>query len=330
MNNRQPLLFLFFLALFGVLTAQTDVEGAEDHPLITRYPGSHISWYQTEKYYAYDLATGPITAYRTIEEQQSVAGQLYRIFYEIPKPKEEVSLAEVYLDHKQAMEKAGMTILAEGLHPAGGGNEVGGSQWVGVALRPQAPPGNSRARMLFAGTSTAGGKFTLIGRLNRPEGITYAAIYGERHSDEVIGYLVDIIEVADAETGLVSLDPAYMTDELQARGTVSIYGIDFDFDSAELKESSTPVLEQIAAYLEQYPDVKLYVVGHTDMSGTLEYNRTLSHDRAAAVVTALETDHGIAEGRLTPDGLAFLAPKASNATEDGRGVNRRVELVLRK
>jgi outer membrane protein OmpA-like peptidoglycan-associated protein len=184
--------------------------------------------------------------------------------------------------------------------------------------------------MLFAGTATAGGTFTLIGQLNRPGGMTYVAIYGERHSEEVIGYLVDIIEVGNAETGLIRLDPNYLADMLQSRGTVSIYGIEFDFDSAELLESSGAVLEQIAAYLTQHPEIELYVIGHTDMSGTLEYNRELSRERATAVVAALERRHGIAEGRLTPDGLAFLAPRATNETEDGRAANRRVELVLRK
>jgi outer membrane protein OmpA-like peptidoglycan-associated protein len=330
MNNRHILTLSIFLLVQGWSFAQSDVEGSDDHPLITRYPGSHISWYQTEKYFEYDLATGPVAGYRYIAERDTLAGQVYRIFYELPSTKEEVSIAEVYLDHKGAMENAGMTILSQGLHATGGGNEVGSSGWIGIALREQPPPGNAPARMLFAGTATAGGTFTLIGQLNRPGGMTYVAIYGERHSEEVIGYLVDIIEVGNAETGLIRLDPNYLADMLQSRGTVSIYGIEFDFDSAELLESSGAVLEQIAAYLTQHPEIELYVIGHTDMSGTLEYNRELSRERATAVVAALERRHGIAEGRLTPDGLAFLAPRATNETEDGRAANRRVELVLRK
>ncbi|MBB4080555.1 outer membrane protein OmpA-like peptidoglycan-associated protein [Lewinella aquimaris] len=322
-------LFVLLLLITGPVLAQSDIEGSSDHPLLTRYPESIITWYETEKYFEYNLATGPITGYRYIAERDTVAGQVYRIFYDLPSTKEEVSIGEVYIDYKRAMEQAGMTILAEGLVPDGGGNKIGSPQWIGIALASQQPPGGSPASKLFAGTATSGGTFTLIGRLSQPEGTTYVVIYGERHSKDLIGYLVDIIEVASAETGRVSLDPDYLAGELESKGTVSIYGIEFDFDSATLRESSYPVLEQIAAYLTQHPDKNLYVVGHTDMPGTLEYNRTLSHDRAAAVVQALENDHGIATGRLLPDGVAFLSPKSTNATEDGRALNRRVELVLR-
>ena len=316
--------------LSAPIVAQEDVPDSQDHPLITRYPGSHITWYATEKYFEYDLATGPISGYRYIEERQPVAGQVYRLFYEIPSTREEVSLGEVYIDYKEAMEQAGMTLLTAGLIPEGGGNKIGSSQWTGIALAGNRPTNQGAVNKLFAGTSTSGGTFSLVGRLVRPEGVTYVAIYGERHSAELIDYLVDVIEVAGAETGQVSLDPDYLADELSTRGSVSIYGIEFAYDSAELKPASGPVVEQIAAYLRQYPEVNLYVVGHTDMTGTLAYNRELSGRRATAVVEALVTRHGIASDRLIPDGLAYLAPKATNETEDGRGLNRRVELVLRK
>jgi len=205
----------------------------------------------------------------------------------------------------------------------------GGSQWVGVALAPQSPP-QSAASKLFAGTSSAGGKFAIMGRVDRPTGLVYIAIYGERHSNKLINYLVDIIETKDAELGRVSINPEYLADELAARGSVSIYGIEFNFDSAKLKLGSDAIIEQIAAYLRARPQVQLYVVGHTDMTGTLAYNRQLSNARAAAVVKRLVEKYDIEKERLEPDGLAFLAPKANNDSDDGRAINRRVELVLRR
>jgi len=331
--NYLPYLTLSIICLCcsGSLSAQTDIEGAEDHPLLSRYPGSHISWYTTEKYFEYDLALGPITGYRHIQKRDTIPGQVYRIFYELPLGTEAVSLGEVYIDHKRAMEQAGFTVLVNGLASGGRGNTPGSSQWTGIALASQRPPGNTPPNMLFAGTSTAGGTFTLIGRLARPEQPpTYIAIYGERHSADVLAYLVDIIEVDEAETGLVSLDADYLASELNERGTISIYGLKFDFDSADLQEASTPVLQQIADYLHDNPEVKLYVIGHTDMTGTLAYNRQLSKARATAVAQALIDQYGIADDRLSPDGLAFLSPKASNQTEDGKAINRRVELVLRQ
>lgn len=326
--TRFTLFSLFFaLILPAFLTAQGDVPGAEDHPLLTRYPGSQIAWYQTEKYFEYDLATGPISGYRNIKEREQHAGQLYRIYYEIPGSPEEVSIGEVYADYLRAFQEAGITVLNKALKPKA--NEFGGSQWIGVALGKQQPP-HSPASKLFAGTASAGGNFALMGRVDRPAGPVYVAIYGERHSSKIVNFLVDILETKDAELGKVSLDPDYLADELEARGSVSIYGIEFDFDSAKLKPSSGEVIAQIAAYLEARPQVQLFVVGHTDMTGDLAYNRKLSLDRATAVVNYLETNHNIAKGRLMPDGVAFLAPKATNGTEDGRALNRRVELVLRK
>lgn len=321
------ILFVATLLASTFTSAQADVPGSEDHPLLTRYPGSHIAWYATEKYFEYDLATGPIAGYRFIKEREEHAGQLYRIYYEVPGTPEEVAIGEVYADYLRAFEKAGITVLNKALKPKA--NEFGGSQWLGVALGGQAPT-QSAASKLFAGTATAGGNFALMGRVDRPTGPVYVAIYGERHSSKMVNFLVDILETKDAELGKVSLKPDYLAGELDARGSVSIYGIEFAFDSAKLKPESDKVIGEIAAFLKARPQVQLFVVGHTDMTGTLEYNRKLSQDRARAVVKRLETNFSIADGRLEPDGVAFLAPKADNDSEDGRKINRRVELVLRR
>ena len=72
---------------------------------------------------------------------------------------------------------------------------------------------------------------------------------------------------------------------------------------------------------------KVYLVGHTDNQGRLDYNLTLSQRRAEAVVQLLVRDFGVPAERMIPKGLASLAPVASNATEEGRAKNRRVELV---
>ena len=68
-------------------------------------------------------------------------------------------------------------------------------------------------------------------------------------------------------------------------------------------------------------------VGHTDNVGAFDYNVGLSERRAAAVVKALTTTHGIAAARLQPAGVGMPAPVGPNDNEDGRAKNRRVELV---
>ncbi len=71
------------------------------------------------------------------------------------------------------------------------------------------------------------------------------------------------------------------------------------------------------------------MVGHTDNVGTFEFNEDLSKRRAASVVAELASFHGITAERMTPLGASFMAPVDSNASEEGRAKNRRVELVAR-
>lgn len=73
--------------------------------------------------------------------------------------------------------------------------------------------------------------------------------------------------------------------------------------------------------------MNLYVVGHTDSVGEISYNMKLSQTRAEAVVKALVTKYRVTQNRLKSYGVGPLAPVASNETEEGRALNRRVELV---
>jgi OOP family OmpA-OmpF porin len=79
--------------------------------------------------------------------------------------------------------------------------------------------------------------------------------------------------------------------------------------------------------LKQNPGMKVYVVGHTDNVGTLASNLDLSKRRAASVVQSLTTQYGVSAAQLQSFGDGPHAPVASNHSEDGRALNRRVELV---
>jgi outer membrane protein OmpA-like peptidoglycan-associated protein len=109
---------------------------------------------------------------------------------------------------------------------------------------------------------------------------------------------------------------------------VSIYGVHFDTDRTDIRPESGPTLEEIVKLLQTEPQLTLYVVGHTDNVGARDYNMDLSRRRADAVVEAL-VGRGADRSRLEPEGLGPLAPVASNDSDAGRGLNRRVELVAR-
>jgi outer membrane protein OmpA-like peptidoglycan-associated protein len=115
--------------------------------------------------------------------------------------------------------------------------------------------------------------------------------------------------------------------DLEQAGRAEIYGIYFDFDRAVIRTESEPVLDEIAEALRKNPGWKLSIEGHTDNVGGEEHNQTLSARRAEAVKAALVERYAIAPERLTTVGFGASQPKASNATVEGRALNRRVELV---
>jgi outer membrane protein OmpA-like peptidoglycan-associated protein len=110
-------------------------------------------------------------------------------------------------------------------------------------------------------------------------------------------------------------------------GRVAVYGIYFDTGKADLKPASDPALAEIVKMLKADAALKVYVVGHTDNAGQFASNVKLSQDRAASVVNALTSKHGIAAARLTPFGAGPTSPIASNKSDEGKAKNRRVELV---
>ena len=114
---------------------------------------------------------------------------------------------------------------------------------------------------------------------------------------------------------------------LTGTGHVVVPGILFDTGKADVKPESAPALEEVAKLLKQNPTLKVYVVGHTDNVGSLAANIDLSKRRAAAVVQSLTTTYGVFAARLQAYGNGPYAPVASNHSEDGRALNRRVELV---
>ena len=141
-------------------------------------------------------------------------------------------------------------------------------------------------------------------------------------------YSVDVLESAERKADTVTLSEALLSARLNDEGRSVLDGIFFETGNAVIKPESTEALEVIASYLSANPDTRYYVVGHTDDTGSLQANLNLSSDRAASVLAAL-TERGIESARLSSHGVGPFSPVASNQSETGRSVNRRVELVLR-
>jgi outer membrane protein OmpA-like peptidoglycan-associated protein len=139
-------------------------------------------------------------------------------------------------------------------------------------------------------------------------------------------YSIHLIEKQAMKQDVLA-DASAMGKSIKETGKAALYGIYFDTGKADVKPESDETLKEIGKLLKEDPTLKLYVVGHTDNKGTLEANMKLSQDRAIAVVNALIGKQGVAASRLKACGDGPTAPIATNDSEEGRALNRRVELV---
>jgi outer membrane protein OmpA-like peptidoglycan-associated protein len=143
----------------------------------------------------------------------------------------------------------------------------------------------------------------------------------ETHNGATL-YVLTVVEVG-AMTQEVSAND--MLDALNKDGFMALY-INFDTGKATIKPESLQIIEQVGELLQNNPDLKLNVEGHTDNVGTAPGNKILSEQRAKAVVSAV-VSKGIEISRLTAVGWGQEKPIADNRTEEGRAKNRRVEIV---
>ncbi|MEX5727510.1 outer membrane protein OmpA-like peptidoglycan-associated protein [Rhodovulum iodosum] len=119
-----------------------------------------------------------------------------------------------------------------------------------------------------------------------------------------------------------------LSDQLDQAGRTVLKDVRFATGSSQLDGEDFASLEALAAYLRDHPDRSVVLVGHTDAEGGLASNVALSRERARAVMDHLIGRLGVPAGQLAAEGVGFLAPLASNLTETGRTLNRRVEAIV--
>ncbi len=102
----------------------------------------------------------------------------------------------------------------------------------------------------------------------------------------------------------------------------------FDVDSAALKAGAFDEIQRVATVLNQYPQTKIIVAGHTDSTGSEAHNLKLSERRSMSVKNAL-VGQGVSPTRITTVGFGASTPIANNSTESGRQLNRRVVVTIK-
>lgn len=105
------------------------------------------------------------------------------------------------------------------------------------------------------------------------------------------------------------------------------YGVLFGSSSDQLKEDIKPAFQRFAGVLNKYDKTKILITGHTDNTGTADYNRELSEKRATSAKQLLNS-YQVQDDRMFTWGMGERAPVAANDTEEGRARNRRVEFVI--
>src|SRR4029079_15714857 len=104
-------------------------------------------------------------------------------------------------------------------------------------------------------------------------------------------------------------------------------GLLYDFDSDAIRPDAARNLQNLALSLSKYANTDLLIVGHTDALGSSLYNQDLSMRRANSASGYL-TGQGVSAGRMHTSGRGELEAVASNETEAGRQMNRRIEVAI--
>jgi OOP family OmpA-OmpF porin len=149
----------------------------------------------------------------------------------------------------------------------------------------------------------------------RADSLRREAEEANRRLNEAVGQLrslvAEITNLQQTQRGLV----------------ISLSDILFDVGKSTLKAGSQASIERIATVLRQYPQHQILVEGHTDATGSDEFNLGLSRDRASSVRSALVAG-GVDASKISAEGYGESRPVATNDTAAGRQQNRRVEIVI--
>lgn len=139
------------------------------------------------------------------------------------------------------------------------------------------------------------------------------------------GFRVALSSDAPKKTAPVAKDQTDLFKDLDEKGFVDIYGINFDIGKSAVKPESYPIIDQLTKYMKEHPNVRIMIEGHTDNTGNADKNQALSEKRAQSIKAEINK-RGIDESRMETVGFGASKPIADNKTAAGRTQNRRVTI----
>lgn len=321
MFKTSSILLVFLLCPLLLHAQEHDVQGSKDHPLFSRVPGSTIIQYSHKEFDEVVLPLGrAFWLKQAFEDQKRVTGEVYRIGYKIPSGRSTLAVIHSY---KQALKEGHAEILY-----ACSGEKGDGACGVGFATLLNKLPGEGS---LF-GTETIDDESQryLAARMERDGQTLFVMVFVYYQYGTETPYIrLRTVATGAEQEQLVTLTADVIKQGLDETGHMIIEGIYFDTGKANIRPESEAVLREMATVLNSNPDLKVFIVGHTDDTGAFAYNMQLSQRRAEAVAKYLIENLHVDPARIQPEGVGPLAPVASNRTETGRQKNRRVEMVKR-
>ena len=329
---------------------KADITGAKDSPLVARFAGSYIVSYDAKDFDEIKLPLGALKpvadkdkrdAHNNIvfapAQSKALEGKRTRLVYLLPP---NVAPLQAVRNYQNDLAGKGGKTLFECKNEECGGDASraseggGGEQSLAMYLWPEDrikdkdfTNGNCALTERIAEQRYAA--------LELPKNNAFVSVlayvskgghYCKVFTDRTV-VVVDVLELKAMEQKMVTVKAEEMAQAINSNGRIALYGIYFDSGKAEVKPESGDTLAQIGKLLSGNPSLKLLVVGHTDNVGEFVWNMDLSKRRAESVIAVLSSQYKIDRKRLTPVGVSFASPIASNGSEEGKAKNRRVELV---
>lgn len=304
--------------------APADLSGSKDHPLVSRYPGTHIIKYKVSDFDQISLPTAKAyyTHTGTTHPKQKIEGKITTIEYQADT---KLPFLQVYRNFQSSLTHSGFNIVFQCETSDDCGPQFSSDFFKSGALF------RVENLMLSTQNNEAVRHAYVNGKIQKGDKDIYVSVMvaEEKLASLPLYVAMDVVEVQSMQDNLVAVDTKFLSQSIENDGKAVLKGVFFDTDQATLKAESSKSLQTIADYLTKNSSANVFIVGHTDTEGSYTHNVDLSKRRAEAVAAALAKNYKIEAKRLQATGIGPVAPIGSNASEAGRAGNRRVEMVLR-
>jgi outer membrane protein OmpA-like peptidoglycan-associated protein len=286
---------------WGAFAWAADAENCKDHPLFSRMSNYEIYGCATTEFDVVAFPKPELKEWATPADYSEVEGKVYAISYKLKEGATQASALQIVRNFQNAVKKDGGKVLGD--------------------YSGEVYPALPETATKYLGESPGGTSYDRYTTMSLTKGDSEFWIYlcaSEGYQD----YMLLLVEKQEMKQ---EISVNELEKQINKEGFLTFY-INFDTGQATIKPESASSVEQIAALLKAAPALKVSIEGHTDNVGTPESNKKLSEDRAKAVMEAVVAK-GIAADRLTAVGRGQEAPVADNRKEEGRALNRRVEVV---